>query len=514
MKLTEKDLQFIKNKGITLEQIDEQIQNFKTGFPFLDIIKPATIGDGILRINESEKQNFISKYDKSLKNIQVAKFVPASGAASRMFKNLFEFVNNEDNETILSSQELKDKGFSFVFEFFKNLDKFAFYTDFVKILIEKQVDIEKTSIAAIIDLFLSAEGLNYGNLPKGLLKFHDYSEDSRTSMEEHWVEGALYANDKDNVVHLYFTVSPEHKVLFKKLIDEKITSYEKKYGVKYQIDMTEQKPSTDTIAVDLNNEPFRKEDISLLFRPAGHGALIENLNEIDADLIFIKNIDNVVPDHLKNITVEYKKVLAGVLVHYQEKVFSYLHEMEKAGYDISDEKIDEIFEFTEKELCILASDRFQPENRAEQISLLLKRLNRPIRVCGMVKNEGEPGGGPFWATNPDGSVSLQIAESSQIDTKNTEKLEILNQATHFNPVDLVCGVKDFKGNKFNLTDFRDMETGFISEKSQDGKTLKAQELPGLWNGAMSDWITIFMEVPIETFNPVKTINDLLRTQHQ
>ncbi len=514
MKFTDKDLQLFGTKNISVEQIEEQIQNFKTGFPFMDIIKAATVGDGILRLTEQQKLEYIGEYEKALKNIQVAKFVPASGAASRMFKNLFEFVNNEENQSIQNSQMLKNKGFNFIYDFFKNLSYFAFYNDFIQILAEKQVDIEKTSIAAIIDLLLSEEGLNYGNLPKGLLKFHNYPEDSRTSMEEHWVEGALYANDKDNVVHLHFTVSPEHKVLFSKLIDTKIESYEQKYGVKFRVEMSEQKPSTDTLAVDLKNEPFRKDDGSILFRPAGHGALIENLNEINADLIFIKNIDNVVPDRMKTTTIEYKKALAGVLYVYQQKVFNYLRIMEKEAYDISDEMIDEIFEFTEKELCILAAETFVPENRAEQISMLLKRLNRPIRVCGMVKNEGEPGGGPFWATNPNQSVSLQIVESSQIEAKNTEKMEIVNNATHFNPVDLVCGVKNYKGEKFNLPDFRDMETGFISEKSQDGKTLKAQELPGLWNGAMSDWITIFLEVPIETFNPVKTINDLLRPQHQ
>jgi len=508
------DLKLFESKGISLDLIEEQINNFKTGFPFMDIIKAATVGDGILRLSENDKEKYITIYEKALNNIQVAKFVPASGAASRMFKNLFEFVNDESNDSITTSKELEAENHKFVLEFFKNISKFAAYDDFVKLLSHKKVDVEKSSISSIISLFLSEEGLNYGNLPKGLLKFHNYDQGPRTSMEEHWVEGALYANDKDNVVHLHFTVSPEHRALFQKLIDEKLSIYEDKFKVRFKIEMSEQKSSTDTIAVDMKNNPFRKEDGGILFRPAGHGALIENLDEIDADIIFIKNIDNVVPDRMKDTTIAYKKALAGVLYSYQQKVFDYLKLMEKEAYDISDEKIDEISAFTEKELCVLPPDDFKPENRAEQISVLIERLNRPIRVCGMVKNEGEPGGGPFWASNPNDSISLQIVESSQIDSKNEEKMIIAKHATHFNPVDLVCGVKDFKGNKFKLSEFRDMETGFISEKSQDGKDLKAQELPGLWNGAMSNWITIFMEVPIETFNPVKTINDLLRPQHQ
>ena len=514
MDYSKNDLTQFETKGISLEQIEKQIANFKNGFPYMDIIKAATVDDGLVKPSEQEKNTYIADYEKALKNIQVAKFVPASGAASRMFKDLFEFVNNDKAANITTSTELEKKGFDFTSKFFKSLSSFAFLDDFVKVLTKKNVDVAKSSISSIVELFLSEEGLNYGNLPKGMLKFHNYTEGARTSMEEHWTEGAMYANDKDNVVHLHFTVSPEHKVLFSNLISEKLSVYEEKHGVKFKIEMSEQKSATDTIAVDMNNEPFRKPDGIILFRPAGHGALIENLNEIDADIIFVKNIDNVVPDRMKNTTVEYKKALAGLLYNYQQKTFDYLKLMEAENYKISDEKFEEIHAFTEKELCILPAEDFKPKNRAEQISDLKERLNRPIRVCGMVKNEGEPGGGPFWATNPNGSVSLQIVEGSQIDAKNSEKMEIVNNATHFNPVDLVCGVKDYKGKKFNLTEFRDMKTGFVSEKSLDGKTLKAQELPGLWNGAMSNWITIFMEVPIETFNPVKTINDLLRPQHQ
>ncbi len=514
MNYSKNDLTQFETKGISLEQIEKQINNFKNGFPYMDIVKAATIGDGLVKPSEQQKNEYIADYEKALKNIQVAKFVPASGAASRMFKDLFEFVNKDEASKITTSKELDEKGFDFTSKFFKNLSNFAFLDDFVEVLTKENVDIAKSTIASIVELFLSEKGLNYGKLPKGMLKFHNYKEGARTSMEEHWTEGAMYANDKDNVVHLHFTVSPEHKELFSNLISEKLSAYEEKHGVKFKIEMSEQKPSTDTIAVDMNNEPFRKSNGIILFRPAGHGALIENLNEIDADIIFVKNIDNVVPDRMKNTTVEYKKALAGLLYSYQQKVFDYLKLMETENYKISDEKFEEIHAFTEKELCILSAEDFKPKNRAEQISNLKERLNRPIRVCGMVKNEGEPGGGPFWATNPNGSVSLQIVEGSQIDAKNSKKMDIVNNATHFNPVDLVCGVKDYKGKKFNLPDFRDLESGFISEKSLDGESLKAQELPGLWNGAMSKWITIFMEVPIETFNPVKTINDLLRPQHQ
>ena len=351
---------------------------------------------------------------------------------------------------------------------------------------------------------LKAEGLNYGQLPKGLLLFHKYAEGARTPMEEHLVEGALYAASNGEA-HVHFTVSHEHMELFKAKVAEKADSFAKKYGIKYDITFSEQKPSTDTVAANPDNTPFRNDDGSLLFRPGGHGALIENLNEIDADVIFIKNIDNVVPDRLKPETVEWKQVIAGVLVTLQKQAFEYLNILDKGA---TDAQLEEIAKFVSEKLCTDA------KGKKADADYLRKKLNRPMRVCGVVKNVGEPGGGPFLTYNQDGTVSLQILESSQIDTNNEAYMKMFTQGTHFNPVDLVCAVKDYKGQPFNLPAFVDKTTGFISSKSKAGKELKALELPGLWNGAMSDWSTVFVEVPLGTFNPVKTVNDLLREQHQ
>ena len=348
-----------------------------------------------------------------------------------------------------------------------------------------------------------------------MLQFHKYEgQKSRTPFEEHLVEGARYAKDANGISKLQFTVSPEHQSNFEELFKEIKEYFETELETKFEVEFSQQKPSTDTIAVDLQNEPFRNTDESLLFRPGGHGALIENLNDLDADIIFIKNIDNVVPDRLKHPTIDYKKALAGVLLKTQEKLFHYqrlLNERSRNG--LSSAILAEAAGFVENTLNIKPRENQYYTEKAELHNYLKEKLNRPLRVCGMVRNEGEPGGGPFWATNSDGTISLQVVESSQIDPNSVQQQSIAKNATHFNPVDLVCGVKNYKGEKYNLTDFTDPATGFISQKSKDGKNLKAQELPGLWNGAMSNWNTLFVEVPIETFNPVKTVNDLLRKQH-
>ena len=363
---------------------------------------------------------------------------------------------------------------------------------------------------AVAANMLKAEGLNYGQLPKGLLLFHNYPEGARTPMEEHLVEGALYAASNGEA-HVHFTVSHEHMELFKAKVAQKADLYAKKYGIKYDISFSEQKPSTDTVAANPDGTLFRNSDGSLLFRPGGHGALIENLNEIEADVIFVKNIDNVVPDRLKDDTVEWKQVIAGVLVTLQKKAFEYLRLLDTGKY--THEQIEDIIRFVQQDLCCRKADIKELED-ADLVIYLRKKLNRPMRVCGVVKNVGEPGGGPFLTYNQDGTVSLQILESSQIDKSNKEYMEMFTKGTHFNPVDLVCAVKDYKGNAFDLPKYVDPTTGFISQKSKSGKELQALELPGLWNGAMSDWSTVFVEVPLSTFNPVKTVNDLLRDQHQ
>ncbi|MDO5571690.1 MAG: DUF4301 family protein [Bacteroidales bacterium] len=504
--LSKEDLSLLEKKGISPEKVDQQLQKFKEGFPFLKLYGAATTELGILSLNESETEHYIRVWDKYVhQDKKILKFVPASGAASRMFKNLFEFLSASYNEP---STEFEKK-------FFNNIDHFAFFNDLNAVCLKNEKKDIKTLIAdgcfkTIVDNLLNEKGLNYGSLPKGLLKFHTYPKEIRASIEEHLVEGALYAVNGMGIVNLHFTVSEEHKDMFEKMINEVKGTYEKKFGVKFNVSFSTQKQSTDTIAADSQNNPFRS-DGKLVFRPGGHGALIENLNEMDADIIFIKNIDNVVPDKFKDLTVKYKQVIAGVLVSLQQKIYTYSELLESGKY--THEQLLEMLHFLRYSLFTRNPEVKDLED--SELALYLKRkFKRPIRVCGMVKNVGEPGGGPFLAYNNDGTYSLQILESSQIDMNDSEAVKIFKSATHFNPVDLVCAVKDKNGENYNLLNFVDNQTGFISLKSKNGKDLKALELPGLWNGAMSDWNTVFVEVPLETFNPVKTVNDLLRTEHQ
>ena len=504
--LSQEDLKQIASKGITEQQIETQLEEFKTGFPFLKLEAAAAIGKGIIAPEAEERESLISCWDAyKASGKTIVKFVPASGAASRMFKDMFAFV---DADYDVPTTDFEKK-------YFDNIKKFAFYEELDAACVKNEGKgisqlISEGNYKAVAANMLQAKGLNYGQLPKGLLLFHSYDEGARTPMEEHLVEGALYAasNGEANV---HFTVSHKHMELFEKKVADKKDIYADKYGIKYNISFSEQKPSTDTLAANADNTPFRTDDGKLLFRPGGHGALIENLNEIDADVIFIKNIDNVVPDRLKADTVTYKQVIAGLLVSLQQKAFDYLKVLDSGAYD--HEKLEEIIRFVQRDLCCRKADIKELED-AELVIYLRKKLNRPMRVCGVVKNVGEPGGGPFLTYNQDGTVSLQILESSQIDKSNAEYQKMFTEGTHFNPVDLVCAVKDYKGQPFDLPKFVDRTTGFISSKSKGGKELKALELPGLWNGAMSDWNTIFVEVPLSTFNPVKTVNDLLRDQHQ
>ena len=504
--LSEQDLKQISERGISKEKVEQQLNEIKQGFPFLKIEAAATVGNGIMQPDEAAQKQYIGKWMEYAKEgHKVVKFVPASGAASRMFKNLFEFLSAPYDVPTTDFEK----------QFFAGLTKFAFrnaLSDKCKANEGMDIDqlIEAGRYKAVVENLLLAKGLNYGQLPKGLLIFHEYADSVRTPMEEHLAEAALYAQSNGEA-NVHYTVSHEHLAFFKAMVAEKKPYYEEKFGVKYNISFSEQKPSTDTIAANPDNTPFRTEDGKLLFRPGGHGALIENLNDIEAEVVFVKNIDNVVPDRLKPVTVDYKQLIAGILVDLQARAFDYLRKLDSGEYNHDD--LEEIIRFVQRDLCCRKYDIKQLED-ADLVIYLRKKLNRPMRVCGMVKNVGEPGGGPFICYNADGSTSCQILESSQIDKNNKEYVEMFKNGTHFNPVDLVCAVNDYKGNKFNLPAYVDKSTGFISQKSKNGKDLQALELPGLWNGAMSDWITVFVEVPIETFNPVKTVNDLLRPQHQ
>lgn len=504
--LSETDLKQIAERGISEEQVLGQLNQIKEGFPFLKLEAAASVGQGVLALDGEEREHYIEDWNEyKAQGHKVVKFVPASGAASRMFKNMFSFLSADYDVPTTDFEK----------EYFDHIKDFAFREALCDMCKKNEGKCVKELMAdgnykAVVANMLEAKGLNYGQLPKGLLLFHNYEDGARTPMEEHLVEAALYAasNGEANV---HFTVSHDHLELFKKKVAEKADKYAAAYDVKFNISFSEQKPSTDTVAANPDNTPFRNEDGSLLFRPGGHGALIENLNDLDADIVFIKNIDNVVPDRLKADTVLYKNVLAGVLVALQRKAFEYLELLDSGEYN--HEKLEEIIRFLQRDLCCRKADIKELED-ADLVGYLRKKLNRPMRVCGVVKNVGEPGGGPFLAYNQDGTVSLQILESTQIDKNNPEYLKMFTEGTHFNPVDLVCAVKDYKGCPFNLPEYVDRQTGFISSKSKNGKELKALELPGLWNGAMSDWNTVFVEVPLSTFNPVKTVNDLLRPQHQ
>jgi len=488
--LSEKDLSDLKKRGIREEDVYQQVEFFKNGFPWMALEKSAVVGDGILKLAEWEVVQWANHFDVHKSNLQILKMVPASGAATRMFKSLFEHVSagksNQESELFLS-----------------RLNEFAFASELLNLC-------QSQDSKELINTLLDEKGLDYGSLPKGLLAFHRYEDGSRTPLEEHLMEAAQYASD-GKTARLHFTVSPEHRGRFEKLVGRLLPTLELKFGIKFDVQFSEQKPATDTVAVQLDNELFREKDGSILFRPAGHGALLENLNELQADLIFIKNIDNVVPDAKRGSTIQYKKAIGGLLLNITEKIKGYLFTL---GGDVIEKDLDEMCVFAQSYLGIKISNEFKSLSLDEKKDWLYTILHRPTRICGVVQNTGEPGGGPFWCSDGHGNFALQLVESAQVNMENDMQKEIFSNSTHFNPVDLVCSTKDAEGKYFNLMGYRDMSTGFITEKTKDGRKLKAQELPGLWNGAMAHWNTIFVEVPLDTFNPVKTVTDLLRPAHQ
>ncbi len=506
MELSAKDLETLRKKGISEAKLQEQLSMLKNGFPYLKIDSAVTPGHGLTVASSDLIRQSEEMWEKYLASgAKVMKMVPASGAASRMFKNLYEFFNGKSDKP--------DN--DFMKKFFENIEKFAFFghLNFLCLqLFGYSIDtlIKQGRYKDVIDVLLNKNGLNYGKLPKALLEFHKEMGGSRTPLQEHLAEGAQYAAGKNGKVHLHFTVSEDHESLVKAKLEEIKAVMQHEYGVEYDITLSVQKPSTDTVASLMDGTPYR-ENGEFFFRPGGHGALIENLNDLDADVIFIKNIDNLVPDALRQPTITYKMVLGGILVGVKAKLNKYCERLAKGVP--SGEELVEMLDFLHHKLCI-SHDKTDEMNPEQLRDFLFNKFNRPTRICGMVKNEGEPGGGPFLAYNPDGTVSPQILESSQINPNDKDAQKLLKEATHFNPVDLVVCIKDYKGNKFNLPDYVDKATGFISIKSREGVGIKALELPGLWNGAMSDWNTVMIEVPVETFNPVKTVNDLLRPTHQ
>lgn len=482
----------IEERGSSQEKIKHQLSQFKKGFEMLEIVSAATPSRGIKLLSKDEQFSYIERYSQF--RGEVCKFVPASGAATRMFKELYDGLNTLHNNRELAQNSPTKK-------FLKEIHKYPFYKE-----LSRHLNIAEASDKEILETLLLNHGISYGNLPKGLIEFHNYGDKVRSAFEEQICEASKYAVNSQGVAKLVISVSPEHLSLFKKTLEENLSYYQEQYQCRFDITFTVQKPSTDTVAVDLNNNLVKDEEGGLLFRPAGHGALIENLNDIDCDLVIIKNIDNVAREEFTVDTVWWKKVLLGYLLDIQEQIFGYLSALDG---ERNEKLILEVKQFIKSTLCIDLPE--VPEQIEKEF--LKSRLNRPLRVCGMVKNLGEPGGGPFLVKDADGAVTLQILEGAQIDMNSATAKEIVENSTHFNPVDLVCALKDYKGNKFELPRYVDAETGFISIKSIEGESIKALELPGLWNGAMSRWNTVFVEVPITTFSPVKTVFDLLRPEH-
>lgn len=503
---------------VSFKKILKQISIFEKSIPYIKVVRPCKIGDGIREIEkEGEYDELVNIFRQELDEGRVSRFVPASGAASRMFKRLQSVSKKfiDVNRSVLEKGAASnDSDCSSVLEFFKNIKKFAFYDELKETMTEDKTNLEtllqENKYGEIINYVLDSKGLNYLNQPKGCVLFHKYPDESRTAFEEHLLETHGYAKGDNSPAKIHFTISVESGGLVSSIISHALGR--KSLGNEIKVSYSFQKKSTDTIAVTLQNKPVTDNRGDLVFRPAGHGALIENLNDMKGDIVFIKNIDNIAAEHVRKPTYMYKELLGGYLLRLQSKLFTYLRALELE--DISAYTINSIKKFAESELLIRFNDDFNSLNTSLAIKVLVEKLNRPIRVCGMVKNEGEPGGGPFWVEEEDGSTSLQIVEKSQIDLNNPDQLEVLKSSTHFNPVDLVCGVRDYNGNPFDLLQFTNPDSGLITTKSLDGNEIKALELPGLWNGGMAKWITIFVKVPLITFNPVKEVNDLLKKEHQ
>ena len=503
---SEGDRQIISAQGLTIEEIGRQLALFRRGIPSVRLNRPCVAGDGIVVIPESEHPSLLAAYEEARRTHRLMKFVPASGAASRMFREWYR---------CLAAGGFADGAARKAFA--GDLTRYAFFSDLRETIAAAGEDLEsligRGEDAAILKSVLTEEGLNYGRLPKALLKFHAYPEGSRTALEEHLIEAALYARDAENVSRIHFTVSREHESAVRALLSQVIRDYESRLDTVFTVSISTQDPATDTIAVDPEYRPFRGDRGKLVFRPGGHGSLLGNLNLLDEEIIFLKNIDNTVPDRLKPETALWKKLLAGSLIRLQQEIFASVRLL--TGGSGAEEELERMRDFAEKRVNIGFPTGFRELPISERRSFLFRKLNRPLRVCGMVRNEGEPGGAPFWVEDADGSggASLQIIEESQIDRSDPKQRAVWSAATHFNPVDLVCGVRDYNGRKFDLPAFIDPSTAAITRKSEKGRELLALERPGLWNGSMAFWNTVFVEVPLATFNPVKTVTDLLRPQH-
>ena len=501
-----------------------QLEIFRKGRIPTRLERPATLNDGIVRLSAAEMESLPGIFAASAAQGRASEFIPASGAATRMFKGLIAVLNRADAPALPLLAKEAAQGNEDAKEFmawFQGMERFPFRASLEEALRREGRDpaalIAAQDYRPILECLLTPRGLDYADLPKALIPFHLYPDGPRTALEEHLAEGAGLVGDARGVCRLHFTVSADHEKLILKLLEEVRGRYEAA-GIRLDIGLSQQRRDTDTLAVDKDNAPVRNSDDTLTFRPGGHGALLGNLHHTGGDLVFIKNIDNLVPGRMRPQVLAQRRALGGYLVSLQERVHDYIRRMQADG---GSELTEEVAHFAEQRLGILLPEALRKQAAGgdkvagrEKAAFLLKTLDRPLRVCAMVRNQGEPGGGPFWVRYPDGSLRLQIVETAQVDTGSSQQRKILESASHFNPVELVCGLRNHRGELFKLQDFVDGEAFFITSKSKDGKTIKALELPGLWNGSMAFWNTVFVETPIETFNPVKTVNDLLRISHQ
>ena len=478
------DIEGFESRGISQADVERQLAQFASGFPYAKLARACTPGDGIVQISEADQERLLDGFEAVCATGRASKFVPASGAASRMFKPLLAVLNGEGAAADQTMAE----------DFHARAADFAF-------------ELPTGDLESVLSAALTKGGLNLAGIPKGLIPFHRYTDHSRTAFAEHLAEGLATCADDRGTVRLHFTVSPEFEDHIAAHLAEAKARLAPDVEIRFTFSI--QHPATDTIAVDPDNVPFRDDAGQLVFRPGGHGALLRNLDEINGDIVFIKNIDNIVPEHLAGTTARWKRILGAYLAELQDEIYAHLHHLTAEA--LCDQAVENAYDFCRDRLHLDLSQ--VPAEGDGRVNALVKLLDRPVRVCGMVRNEGEPGGGPFWVEK-NGRLSRQIVESAQVDPKDSAQQDLLRTSTHFNPVDLVCGIRNMRGKHFELSKYVDTETGFISSKSQNGRELKALELPGLWNGAMANWITVFVEVPLATFNPVKTVMDLLRPNHQ
>jgi hypothetical protein len=502
--------------GIKADCVQEQIETLRRGNFYARLIRPCTLFDGVRQIGDQDLARYIELHASAAARGRFKKFVPASGAATRMFQSLLTIFHLPQYLETDELQKRVNQGVNFACDFkhfLDELDRFPFASDLEKTLARAGYSpgelVRSGRFATLLEYLLTQTGMNYRNLPKALLPFHSYSGETRTAFEEQLHESMGYLGIDNAGVH--FTIPEQHLNGFLALEREIRQRLSQRWGATFDVSFSFQRSSTDTICIDRNGMPLRDKYGRLHFRPSGHGALIENLGDLNADLVYIKNIDNVVPDGLKEPVHFWKKALGGYLVRVQDSVHALLHHLSGSHWS---QAVRDAVLYASRELLIDFPTGFETWLEGRKQSFLLQALDRPIRICGVVPNGGEPGGAPFWVEAENGTQVLQIVEEAQVDLNCEEQRNIWNSSTHFNPVDIVCGLKNFEGKPFDLKKFVDPRAVIITKKSIDGTDVRVLERPGLWNGAMAGWITVFVEVPKITFNPVKSLFDLLRPEHQ